>query len=168
MGISSGSGKSTASPQNTSSRPVPSLQVGQCDTTQQQPFMQLSTSLPPLATYPSARGSTGFVPALPPSLPTPPPVRRVILPDPSMVAAAAQAAIDKAFGRFAPSFGEDIVIFGVLDPFNPRWDGDAQYIPAPDVLCYHLVCACRCRWSWGRDRELTSIRISSAVGLLAA
>jgi len=32
---------------------------------QQQPFVQLSTSLPPLATFPSANGSTGFVPALP-------------------------------------------------------------------------------------------------------
>jgi hypothetical protein len=32
---------------------------------QQQPFVQLSTSLPPLATFQSANGSTGFVPALP-------------------------------------------------------------------------------------------------------
>jgi len=32
---------------------------------QQQPFVQLSTSLPPLATFPSGNGSTGFVPALP-------------------------------------------------------------------------------------------------------
>jgi len=30
---------------------------------QQQPFVQLSTSPPPLATLPSANGSTGFVPA---------------------------------------------------------------------------------------------------------
>src|SRR5258706_8470521 len=30
-----------------------------------QPFMKLSTSLPPLATFPSANGSSGFVPALP-------------------------------------------------------------------------------------------------------
>jgi len=34
-------------------------------TQQQQPFVQLSTSLPPLATFPSSNGSTGFVPALP-------------------------------------------------------------------------------------------------------
>jgi len=32
---------------------------------QQQPFVQLSTSLPPLATFPSGNGSTGFVPVLP-------------------------------------------------------------------------------------------------------
>ena len=80
-----------------------------------------------------------------------------------MVAAAAQAVIDKAFGRFVPSFG-------VLDPSNLRRDSDAHYIPVPDVLCYHLVCAyyCLCRWGLGRDRERSSIRISSVVGLLAA
>ena len=34
---------------------------------QHQPFVQLSTSLPPLATFPSSNGPTGFVPALPPT-----------------------------------------------------------------------------------------------------
>jgi len=32
---------------------------------QQHPFVQLSTSLPPLAIFPSGNGSTDFVPALP-------------------------------------------------------------------------------------------------------
>ena len=42
-------------------------------------------------------------------------------------------------------------------------DGDGQYIPFPDVLCYHLVCACYClcRCSWGKI-------VSAVVALLAA
>jgi len=40
-------------------------QVGHCNATTTATFVQLSTSLPPLATFPSANGSIGFVPALP-------------------------------------------------------------------------------------------------------
>ena len=138
-------------------------------TQQQPPFVQLSTSLPPLAAFPPTNGSTGFVPALPTTnegsfsnshfsfsfnsrsqqqqqqqhpgvdtgigsftslsfdeLSSPASAR----PSTSggaqdFVAAAAQAAMDEAVGRFAqfadsgvPTFGGDNAPFSGLEPFN--------------------------------------------------
>jgi hypothetical protein len=132
---------------------------------QQQPFVKLSTSLPPLATFPTANGSTGFIPALPTTTEasysnTPfsfsfdgrPKQQQQqqqgvdngigrfpfdglssstsARPNTAegtrdLIAAAAQAAMDEAVGRFAPyadsgvpTFGGESAPFGALDPFN--------------------------------------------------